>query len=140
MIDPRDRMDPDQLDALSRVFEEQLVACLEDCAQGRRGLFQEAVGEENAWPEAARLRELALVLEGVYSAHEERCALCEEFLELCSISGSSISGGSISGGSMHKSSMHGESNAGERRLARVFLARIERGEVGTPTESGKKPW
>lgn len=119
-LDPRDRMAPAELDALSRAFREQLEACLKECVQGRRGLFGEAVGEENAWPEAERLRELALALQNLFSAHEERNALCDEFLDLCS--------------------MHGEANPGERRLARVFLERMERGEVGTPTESEKKPW
>ncbi len=41
--------------------------------------------------------------------------------------------------------MHGESHPGEPRLARQFLARIERGEVGEPTEPEykspeHKPW
>jgi hypothetical protein len=124
-IDPRDQLDPEVLDALSSAFRAQLLACLEECVRGRRGLFAEAVGEENAWPEAARLRELALALQGVYSAHETRNALADEFLDLCSISGGS---------------MHGEANSGERRLARAFLERIERGQVGTPTEGGTKPW
>jgi hypothetical protein len=35
--------------------------------------------------------------------------------------------------------MHGESHPGERRLARTFLERIERGEVGTPTQEDR-PW
>ena len=48
----------------------------------------------------------------------ERNALCDEFLDLCSI--------------------HGESDPGEPRLARTFLARIERGEVGASVEND--PW
>ena len=66
-MDPRDAMEPDQLETLNRVFSEQLLACLDECARGRRGLFSEFVGEdgENAgWPEAARLRELAVALQG----------------------------------------------------------------------------
>jgi hypothetical protein len=136
MIDPRDQLAAEELDALGRVFREQLIACLEECAQGRRGLFAETVGEEEMWPEAARLRELAVALEAVYSAHEERNALCDEFLELCSISEGSISGGSIS----REGLIHGAAHAGERRLARAFQGRIERGEVGTPTQSEQKPW
>ena len=50
----------------------------------------------------------------------ERNGLCDEFLDLCTI--------------------HGEHDPGEARLARMFLKRIERGEVGTPTEPEKKPW
>jgi hypothetical protein len=66
------------------------------------------------------LRALAIALQGVFAQQEERNSLCDEFLDLCSI--------------------HGESHPGEPRLARTFLARIERGEVGTPTQSEKRPW
>lgn len=120
-MDPRDQLDSEQRDALSRAFSDQLLACMDECARGRRGLFSESVNDENGaeWPEAARLRELALALQSVFAQQEERNALCDEFLDLCSI--------------------HGESNPGERKLARAFLERIERGEVGTPTEE-KKPW
>ena len=115
----------DQLEPLSVVFREQLLACLEECSQGRRGLFSDvALTEEDemnrAWPEAARLRELAQALQNVFAQYEQRNPLCDEFLDLCS--------------------MHGESHPGEPRLARMFLARIDRGEVGTPTEDPKKPW
>ena len=122
-MDPRDAMDPEQLETLNRAFSEQLLACLDECARGRRGLFSEYVsedGEERPWPEAARLRELAVALQSVLAQQEERNALCDEFLDLCTI--------------------HGESHPGERKLARAFLERIERGEVGTPTEEAPKPW
>jgi hypothetical protein len=103
-MDPRDAMEPDQLDTLGRIFSD--YAAMEEA--------------QNAWPEAGRLRELALALQGVFAQQDERHALCDEFLDLCSI--------------------HGESHPGESRLARTFLARIERGEVGSPTEPEKKPW
>ncbi len=122
-MDPRDEMEPGQLESLNRAFSEQLLACLDECARGRRGLFSEYVsedGEEHPWPEAARLRELAVALQSVLAQQEERNALCDEFLDLCTI--------------------HGESHPGERKLARSFLERIERSEVGTPTEEERKPW
>jgi hypothetical protein len=124
-MDPRDEVAPDQLAMLSSVFTDQLMACLEECVRGRKGLFSDVEllgdeGEGGAWPEAARLRELALAIQGIFSQQEQRNALCDEFLDLCSI--------------------HGESNPGERKLARALLARIERGEVGTPTEGEWKPW
>jgi hypothetical protein len=120
-----DQSPTDQLEALSKAFSNQLLACLEECAHGRRGLFSDvALTEEEQsnreWPEAARLRELAQALQNVFAQYEQRNALCDEFLELCSI--------------------HGESHPGEPRLARMFLARIERREVGTPTEEPRKPW
>ena len=119
-MDPRDEVEPGQLEMLAQVFREQLLACLEECVQGRTGLFSDFMGAEESWPEAARLRELAVALQGIFSQQEERNALSDEFLDLCSI--------------------HGESNPGERRLARVFLARIEKGDVGTPTQEERKPW
>jgi hypothetical protein len=123
MIDPRDEAEPGQLDALAHVFSEQLLACLDECARGRKGLFSEYVDDEDEggnWPEAARLRELAIALQGIFAQQEKRNALCDEFLDLCTI--------------------HGESHPGERKLARAFLERIERGAVGTPTQEERKPW
>jgi hypothetical protein len=121
-MEPRDQIAPEQLDALSRAFSEQLLACLDECARGRHGLFSESIGgeDEKSWPEAERLRELALALQSIFAQQGERNALCAEFLDLCS--------------------MHGEYHPGERKLARAFLERIERGEVGAPTEEERKPW
>lgn len=116
-------MDSDTLGTITAAFREQLMACLEECARGRRGLFSEYEhlgGEESSWPEAARLRELAAGLQSIRAQDEERDALCDEFLDLCT--------------------MHGESHPGEARLARMFLARIEKSEVGTPTQTEQKRW
>lgn len=115
-------MSPEQIDQLNRAFSEQLLACLDECARGRRGLFSEAVNtddEEHSWPEAASLRELAVALQSILALQQDRNALCDDFLDLCTI--------------------HGEANPGERKLARELLGRIERGEVGAPTEE-RKPW
>lgn len=122
-IDPRDELKSDEMITLARAFSEQLLACLDECARGRRGLFSEYVSDEDEggpWPEAARLRDLAVALQAVFAQLGERNALCEEFLDLCTI--------------------HGETHPGERKLARAFLERIERGAVGTPTQEEKKPW
>jgi hypothetical protein len=116
-------MESEQLNALTNVFREQLLALLEECARGRQGLFSDQEhlgGDETGWPEAARLRDLAAALQAILAQSEERSALCDEFLDLCTI--------------------HGEANPGEPRLARTFLARIEKSEVGTPTETEWKPW
>jgi hypothetical protein len=120
-VDPRDQFPSEQLENLSQAFSDQLLACLDECARGRHGLFSESIEAENPeqkWPEAERLRELAVALQQVFAQSDERNALCDEFLDLCT--------------------MHGESHPGERRLARVFLERIERGEVGTATEEEKR--
>jgi hypothetical protein len=122
-MDPRDALDPEQLDSLTGVFRDQLLACLEQCAGGRRGLFshREALKAGNAeWPEAERLRELALALQTVLGQAAERDPLCDEFLDLCSI--------------------HGESDPGEQKLARAFLRRVEEGKVGSKTQEARTPW
>ena len=120
-MDPSDTMETDQIETLSRVFSEQLLALLDACARGRKGLFGDPIEldeMEKSWPEAAQLRELAVALQNILAQQGERNALVEEFLDLCS--------------------MHGESHPGERRLARIFLERIERGEVGAQAE--RPPW
>lgn len=124
-MDQDEPVELSQLEALSKVFADQLTACLEECARGRCGLFSDLEltsdeDESRAWPEAARLRELAIALQAIANQAEERIALCDEFLDLCT--------------------MHGENHPGEARLARMFLARIESGMVGTPTEQEFKPW
>lgn len=114
--------EPDALEAAERAFAEQLLACLEECVRGRRGLFSDYEDEsgEGAWPEAARLRDLALAMQGAFARMGRRNALTDEFLDLCSI--------------------HGENHPGEPRLARAFLERIERGDVGAGREGEPKSW
>jgi len=126
-VEPEDHpdLDPelDQLDQLAQAFCEQLMACLDECARGRKGLFSDVAlleQEGHPWPEAARLRELALALQGVFAQQERQNALCDEFLDLCSI--------------------HGESHPGERKLARAFLERIERAEVGIQPKEERRFW
>jgi hypothetical protein len=99
---------------LLEAFHAQLMACLEACAAGRLGLFTDrehldAEAETHGpWPEAARLRELAFALQSILAQNEASDALCDQFLDLCSI--------------------HGESDPGEPRLARAFLGEIARGD------------
>ena len=118
-----DRTEFDQLDLLAKAFSEQLMACLEECARGRQGLFSDVEllsGQGESWVEAERLRQLAVALEGVFRQQERNNLVCDEFLDLCS--------------------MNGESHPGEQRLARAFLKRIERGEVGIQPRQEKMPW
>ena len=123
-MDPHDAMETDQMEPLTKAFVDQLMACLDQCARGRKGLFSDVEllpgEEEGGWPEATQLRQLAMGLQAILAQQEERNALCDEFLDLCS--------------------MHGESHPGERKLARAFLERIERGEVGVQPEKEARPW
>jgi hypothetical protein len=109
-----------ELSPLIEAFRDQLRACLEECAAGRRGLFTDLgylarehlarehlggnEGNNRSWPEAAQLRELAFALQSILAQSGEDDALCDQFLDLCSI--------------------HGESDPGEPRLARAFLNEI----------------
>jgi hypothetical protein len=122
MIDPRDEVNSEEMVTLERAFSDQLLACLDECARRRQGLFSQYIDEDDnvGWPEAERLRELAVALQAIFAQLEKRNALCDEFLDLCTI--------------------HGESHPGERKLARAFLERIERGEVGSPTREERKLW
>jgi hypothetical protein len=105
-----ERVGSEELQPLVQAFREQLLACLEECAAGRVGLFSdrehlsEKVTEYRAWPEAARLRELAFALQSILAQSGESDLLCDQFLDLCSI--------------------HGENDPGEPRLARAFLNEI----------------
>ena len=106
-----DRIESNQIEPLTQAFHDQLFACLEECASGRWGLFTDfehvshVVEKYRAWPEAARLRELAFALQGILAQSGESDPLCDQFLDLCSI--------------------HGENDPGEPRLARAFLNEIE---------------
>src|ERR1700746_1008224 len=109
-------MESEQMEMLTSTFREQLLALLEECARGRHGMFSEYPGDaERRWPEAEQLRELAVALQSILAQDNERNALCDEFLDLCTI--------------------HGEGHPGEPRLARVFLCRIAMGELRETREA-----
>jgi len=119
-MDDEAEIEPLNTSALATIFREQLIACLEECARGRSGLFSTQVHQEEAWPEGEQLRALAMALQNIFAQQEEPFLLGDEFLDLCS--------------------MNGESNPGEARLARAFLKRIERNEVGQQLEQERRPW
>ncbi len=78
-----------RLDEIENEFLPLLVSCLQDCAQGRWGLF----GQNNPlpdarrldWPEANRLRELAHEIKSLRREAGGRNELCDRFLCLCSL-------------------------------------------------------
>jgi hypothetical protein len=108
---------PTELSPLVAAFRDQLLACLEECARGRFGLFSDRehldpevyLENQQPWPEAAQLRHLAFALQAILAQQEESNPLCDQFLDLCSI--------------------HGESDPGEPRLARAFLNEIAGGRA-----------
>jgi hypothetical protein len=105
------------LTPLLAAFRDQLLACLAECAAGRRGLFASSdhLGEASPhgpWPEAEQLRQLAFALQAIQAQDGEPNQLVEQFLDLCSI--------------------HGESDPGEPKLARAFLTEIENQATNKP--------
>lgn len=111
--EPQEQQSNPELTPLIEAFQAQLIACLEECAKGRLGLFTDREhinmddDKHGPWPEAARLRDLAFALQSILAQNEQVDPLCDQFLDLCSI--------------------HGEADPGEPRLARAFLAEIQRG-------------
>ena len=93
-------------------FRPLLVACLEECADGRYGLFGENDGPELAryyrWDEAERLKETALEIRGFRAEFGQPNKLAERFLHYCSLRGSNV--------------------PGEPKVAKAFLDEIRRGD------------
>src|SRR5271163_890175 len=84
-MDTEDRFELDEIEPLTQAFRDQLLACLEECATGRRGLFSDHEhrggedGSFRAWPEAARLRELAFALQAILAQAGVADSLCDQF-------------------------------------------------------------
>jgi hypothetical protein len=82
--------------ALEGEFNRLLPACLQECAQGRWGLFGQNDDLPAAkwlhWPEAERLKELALEIQSIRRESGQGNQICERFLELCSWRGPNIPG------------------------------------------------
>jgi hypothetical protein len=116
----RNKIQLEQLTALEAEFNETLILCLKQCANGKWGLFgaYERFPEAEqwaAWPEARRLHELAISIRELLAQSGEKGALVEEFLNL--------------------RSMHGPNDPGEPKLARAFLKRIEKVQVETSSRN-----
>ena len=85
-----------ELQRLEEEFQPLLHSCLRECASGRWGLFgQNDHPEMNIWfnwPEAVRLREMALRIQLIRTTFGVPNDLCERFLVLCSLRGSNVLG------------------------------------------------
>lgn len=73
-----------------------LISCLQECANGRWGLFGQNQNPEAvsalSWPEAERLKEMAEEIEAIRSEFGQPNTLCERFLLLCSERGENLPG------------------------------------------------
>jgi hypothetical protein len=85
-----------ELQELEEEFPPLLHSCLRECARGRWGLFgQNDHPEMNLWyywPEAVRLREIAIRIQLIRTTYGVPNELCERFLALCSLRGSNALG------------------------------------------------
>jgi hypothetical protein len=100
-----------RLDEMESEFLPLLLSCLRECARGRWGLFgqndsADPEGRYWVWPEAKRLKELALEIKSIRQEFGQANENCERFLRTCSLCGSNV--------------------PGEPRLATAFLADIDR--------------
>src|SRR5579863_1787791 len=82
-----------QLCKIEGEFMVLLHSCLRECTQGRHGLFGQndhldLEGRYCAWPEAKRLRNLALEIKSLRQEFGQTNEPCERFIQLCSLRGS----------------------------------------------------
>lgn len=78
-------------------FLSLLLSCLRECAQGRYGLFgqndhADPEGRYWGWPEATRLRNLAVEVKSLRSEFGQANEACERFIRLCSSRGPNVPG------------------------------------------------
>jgi hypothetical protein len=116
----REKIQIHKLLILEAEFQELLIPCLQKCARGRWGLFgaYDRIKEDNpnlgrflTWPEADRLRELAITIQTIRADSGERNDCCDEFLRLCAL--------------------HRPNDPGEPKIAREFLDRIGKNQRQT---------
>ena len=107
----RERIREMRLAEIEGEFRPLLLSCLRQSADGRWGLFGQnehldPEGRYWGWPEAKRLKELALEIRSIGLELGQANENCEHFLQLYALRGANI--------------------PGEPKLAAQFLANIER--------------
>lgn len=100
----------EQLGQLEVEFKPLLLSCLRESANERWGLFgqNDHLDPDHRylrWPEALRLKEIALEIHSLRSEFGQPNPLCERFLHYCSLRGPNV--------------------PGEHTLARAFLDEID---------------
>ena len=101
----RDQTEAEKLSELEAELGVLIRRCLEECAQGRQGLFAQSP-ENAAWPEAERVRVLAQEIAAKYSTFGSVHPVCELFLHYCSL-------------------RHGGNRRGEPKMAAEFLEELK---------------
>jgi hypothetical protein len=93
----RQKVHERRLGELENAFQQLLLACLRECSEGRYGLFGQndnldPEGKHCGWPEAKGLKRLAHEINSIRMEFGETNRICEQFLRLCSLRGSSVPG------------------------------------------------
>lgn len=102
-----DRIESERLAELEAEWNRLLPKCLEECAEGRWGLFgqnPEVPGLE--WPEAERIRFLANEITAMHAKFGSAHPVCELFLHYCSL-------------------RYGGNRRGEPKMATEFLEELK---------------
>lgn len=103
-----------RLDDLESEFRSLLASCLEECGNGRWGLFGQNDYAEAAkflrWEDGQHLKEIALEIRSLRAEFGQPNPLVERFLDFCSLRGANI--------------------PGEPKLAKTLLDQIRRGDFG----------
>jgi len=103
-----------KLDELESDFRPLLVSCLEECGNGRWGLFGQNDSPEAAkylhWEDGRHLNEIALHIRSLRTEFGQPNPLVERFLHYCSLRGANV--------------------PGEPKLAKALLDEILRGDFG----------
>lgn len=92
----KSRIEVKKLDEIESEFLPLLVSCLQECAQGRWGLFGQNDHLDEArwldWPEARRLKQLAKAINLIRAQTGHSSDICNRFLGLCSLRGPNVEG------------------------------------------------
>ena len=103
-----------RLDDLESALRPLLLSCLEECRNGRWGLFGQNDSMEAAkylrWEDGQHLKEMALEIRSLRAEFGRPNPLVERFFHYCSLRGGNV--------------------PGEPKLARAFLDEIQRGDFG----------
>jgi hypothetical protein len=101
----RSRIQQYELDKIESDFKSSLVTVLNQCANGRWGLFGQNDGFDGSkylnWPEAEALKDSAKEIHALREGFGQPNPLVERFLHYCSLRGANV--------------------LGEPKLAKVFL-------------------
>jgi hypothetical protein len=98
-----------RLEELERDFHSLLLACLQECRDGRWGLFGQNEDSESAkylhWEDAERLKDIAMEIRALRAEFGQPNALVESYMHYCS--------------------QRGANALGEPKLATAFLNEIQ---------------